>query len=432
MVYVCVAAVWCVMCRLWGQLIIFNFSNLDWQTKQAMLEKRIFNEQSTQFFQKSVSLRTLWDTIQWVSNLMSTGGTLPGDTSTTTSALNDDNMIQSTEPTTRHTLAHVLQLLHQFKQLMHDTPPLHDHKQRFGNLAFRDWYNKSAQYLTQYIKNNLTTVTAQQREELIHYCINSFGSQIRMDFGTGHELSFLAFIGAIKSCNLLEGILPRDMQTMWFQYYDLIQNLIKWYNLEPAGSHGVWGLDDHFHLIYIWGASQWLPHAHKDNVHEFVRPNVPIPTPRQLLQTECQDNYRNANFFCNALAFINSVKKGPFHEHSPILYDILIKVSSWSKIRQGLIKMYSVEVFQKFPVVQHFWFGDCFYTWKDLKGNPLPILQEEEASDTPYANNDSTTVWGRDTTRDTIPSLQTVTNSRLTANRQSNPQPRISNSRLRR
>jgi serine/threonine-protein phosphatase 2A activator len=53
-----------------------------------------------------------------------------------------------------------------------------------------------------------------------------------------------------------------------------------------------------------------------------------------------------------AINYINESKIGPFHEHSPILFD-MSGVPTWTKINSGLLKMYMAEVLWKFPVVQH-------------------------------------------------------------------------------
>lgn len=47
--------------------------------------------------------------------------------------------------------------------------------------------------------------------------------------------------------------------------------------------------------------------------------------------------------FLGCIRYINEVKSGPFAEHSNQLWSIS-GVPSWSKINNGLIKMYKVEV----------------------------------------------------------------------------------------
>lgn len=69
--------------------------------------------------------------------------------------------------------------------------------------------------------------------------------------------------------------------------------------------------------------------------------------------------------YFSAIGFIYDVKRGPFWEHSPMLYDISGVRAGWAKINKGMIKMYMAEVLAKFPVVQHFYFGSLFSWDKD-------------------------------------------------------------------
>ncbi|KAA1121675.1 Serine/threonine-protein phosphatase 2A activator 1 [Puccinia graminis f. sp. tritici] len=95
--------------------------------------------------------------------------------------------------------------------------------------------------------------------ELLHHFKTSFGSFGRLDYGTGHELSFLAYLSILHLTRILQ---PKEFilsgLIIYQKYFNLCRRLQRVYNLEPAGSKGVYGLDDFFHVVYIFGSAQLL------------------------------------------------------------------------------------------------------------------------------------------------------------------------------
>lgn len=91
------------------------------------------------------------------------------------------------------------------------------------------------------------------------YFLESFGSFRRLDYGTGHETSFALFL---CSLTLLRIVHPQPAEEralvlrVFARYLRLCWRLQDTYKLEPAGSHGVWGLDDYSFLPYMFGSGQ--------------------------------------------------------------------------------------------------------------------------------------------------------------------------------
>ncbi len=97
-------------------------------------------------------------------------------------------------------------LLAKLDGLIDEAPP-ETGPRRFGNMSFRKWFDiaesRMPQYLAEFIPAQVLSfgggpdgeVTA--KDELSTYLLGSFGSAQRLDYGSGHELSFLAFLGAI-------------------------------------------------------------------------------------------------------------------------------------------------------------------------------------------------------------------------------------------
>ncbi|VVT45589.1 uncharacterized protein SAPINGB_P000805 [Magnusiomyces paraingens] len=278
----------------------------------------------------------------------------------------------------------LLRVLGKVNELIDDVPPL-EGPRRFGNLAFRTFHDR----LKKDAQTMLPETIGQPREEitkstnsespvsnnpyieLVPYFLGGFGSRQRLDFGTGHELSFLAFFGGLWAIDLVDPeISGEDILLIFETYFNTIRKLIVKYSLEPAGSHGVWGLDDHFHLPYILGSAQ---------IVNITEPDTPTPrfSPKLVLRPQVVEREKDTNLYFSAIAFINKVKIGPFYEHSPILYDVS-SVATWHKIHRGMIKMYVAEVLGKFPVVQHFCFGTGLFPWADrVTGKLLPSTEAD-------------------------------------------------------
>ena len=178
-------------------------------------------------------------------------------------------------------------------------------------------------------------------------------------------------------------------QTQETSYLALIRRLIKTYTLEPAGSHGVWGLDDHSFLPYLFGSAQYAPAISSTDDLPTEGAREGAPDPADVVKIMTVERERKTNMYFGGIGFIYDVKKGPFWEHSPMLFDISGVRAGWAKINkvrsfhsrycvhrtkinQGIIKMYNAEVLSKFPVVQHFRFGSLFSWEPDPNAIPPP------------------------------------------------------------
>ena len=172
---------------------------------------------------------------------------------------------------------------------------------------------------------------------------SSFGNATRIDYGTGHENTFVAFLLCLHELGLVGEDDRKALVTRVFAtYLSLMRKLQMSYRLEPAGSHGVWGLDDYCFLPFYWGASQLVQ-------HESIKPSS-IHSDHVLKQ------FGTEYLYLSSVIFVKEVKKGNLSETSPMLNDIS-GVLSWEKINSGLLKMYKAECLGKLPIMQHFLFG---------------------------------------------------------------------------
>lgn len=237
-------------------------------------------------------------------------------------------------------------LLRDLDLLISEAPP-DPGPRRFGNKSFRTWFDltevKASQLLAQYLPATVTKFQHSDNvdaiQELKTYLMGSFGSAQRLDYGTGHELSFLAFLGGIWKLGgfseQAEQNIERELVLGAVQpYLTLIRKLILTYNLEPAGTHGVWGLDDHSFVPYVFGSAQYGPAIGKEDITPTEGSSAGSPDPGDVAKADKVKALRESNMYFDAIGFIYDVKKGPFWEHSPTLYDISGVKAGWGKINK--------------------------------------------------------------------------------------------------
>ena len=239
-------------------------------------------------------------------------------------------------------------LLSTLQQNLASCPPA-EMAARYGNPAYRDWYDKLEAAAETLVGDVVGEEIARRggARELAPYLLDSFGNKTRIDYGTGHEMAFVMFLCALFKV----GVLSQEDKVavglkIFSSYMELCRELQTVYRMEPAGSMGVWNLDDYQFVSFIWGAAQL-----SDDRQRFKPKAIADPDMAAML---AKDNHL---FAC--LAYIHRVKTGPFHEHSNQLWNIS-GVARWSKVFTGLVKMYRAEVLSKFPVLQHTRFGSVF------------------------------------------------------------------------
>ncbi|KAJ1959476.1 Serine/threonine-protein phosphatase 2A activator [Dipsacomyces acuminosporus] len=239
----------------------------------------------------------------------------------------------------------ICKLLDKVEQWIEVYPPDRTAPQRFGNKSFRSWEHELRQQAAPLLQDLLPPACHGAAIELVPYLSEAFGNATRIDYGSGHELSFMIWLLCLCKLGFLE---PADsvaiVLVVFRKYLHVCQQLQRTYNLEPAGSRGIWGLDDYQFLPFYLGSAQLIGTQ-----------TTPAMSLDKGLISEAGDEY----LYLQSIRFIMEVKRGPFFEHSRQLYDIS-GVPRWEKVNQGLGKMYKVEVLGKFPVVQHLVFGSLF------------------------------------------------------------------------
>lgn len=250
------------------------------------------------------------------------------------------------------TIKKVEEFMNLLYDLVDEIPPI-EQPMRFGNKAFRLWITRLETEIPIFLDDLLISTNKEFSIELSSYLVESFGNRTRIDYGTGHETNIMLFFLCLFKLNLLGmSDLENLVNIVFVAYIRTMRKLQEVYILEPAGSHGVWGLDDFHCLLFVWGAAQLCG-----------QDDLP---PSSICSDEVVFDEDNAQryLYMGAIRFIRKTKRtAPFAETSPMLRDIS-GLSDWQAVYRGLFRLFQGEVLLKLPVCQHILFGSLIScTW---------------------------------------------------------------------
>jgi serine/threonine-protein phosphatase 2A activator len=114
----------------------------------------------------------------------------------------------SQAPVASPQIERLLAMLDALTALLAEHPPI-EQPQRFGNKAFRAYHAALCEKAPALVRTMLGPEAEAAAVELAPYLTMSFGNPTRLDYGTGHETSFVIMLTCMHQLKLLQG--PEDL-----------------------------------------------------------------------------------------------------------------------------------------------------------------------------------------------------------------------------